>query len=138
MIPDTTQEYLKDLPLIEKFYNSYCYDINKHIVKRDNSDSKHKSLYIDTDFKYDFCDENLSIKTDFKDILNTIYVQNSLVLPNTKHDYSFETSKRLIKLLSSSEFIKIPKLYELYQTIESTITTDIDVDTKNTIIKKFR
>ena len=137
LIPDTTQEYLKDLPLIQKFYNSYCYDINKRIVKRDNSDSKHKSLYIDTDFKYDFCDENLSIKTDFKDILNTIYIQNSLVLPNTKHDYSFETSKRLIKLLSSSEYIKIPKLYELYQTIESTMTTDIDVDTKNTIIKNL-
>ena len=26
----------------------------------------------------------------------------NLVLPNIKHDYSFETSKRLIKLLSSS------------------------------------
>lgn len=137
LIPDTTQEYLKGKPLIEKFYDSYCYDINKHIVKRDNSDSKHKSLYIDTDFKYDFCDENLSIKTDFKDILNTIYVQNSLVLQNTKHDYSFETSKRLMKLLSSSDYIKIPKLYELYQTIESTITTDIDIDTKNTIIKNL-
>ena len=84
-----------------------------------------------------FVMKNLSIKTDFKDILNTIYVQNSLVLPNTKHDYSFETSKRLIKLLSSSEFIKIPKLYELYQTIESTMSTDLDIDTKNTIVKNL-
>lgn len=137
LIPDTTQEHLKDLPLIKKFYDSYCYDINKHIVKRDKSDSKYKSLYIDTDFKYDFCNENLSIKTDFKDILNTIYIQNRLVLHNTNYDYNFETSKRLIKILNSSEFIKIPKLYELYQNIEIYMSSDIDVDTKNSIIKNI-
>ena len=137
LIPTSVQEYLITLPIIKKFYDNYCYDINKKIIKRDNSISKYKSLYIDIDFKYDSCHENLSIKTSFRDIINIIYNQNRLKLPTFNTDFTYNIENRLLKLLKSGDFIKLPQLYELYQITKTYISTDIDNDTFIKIQKTF-
>ena len=90
--------------IIKKFYDSYCYDINKKIIKRDNSISKYKSLYIDIDFKYDLCHESLSIKTSFRDIINTIYNQNRLKLPTFNTNFTYNIENRLLKFLEKVNF----------------------------------
>jgi hypothetical protein len=130
-IPDLPQDNLKDLPIIDKFYKSYCYDINKKIIKRNSSEVLYKSLYLELDFRFDMCDENLSLETTFSDIINTIYKQNmfkNIFAPSiksrkydiyTKNDIDLFNKKnniedRLIRLLNIDEFKRLPNLYDLY------------------------
>ena len=130
-IPDLPQDNLKELPIIDKFYKSYCYDINKKIIKRNNPDILYKSLHIDLDFNFNMCHENLSLETSFIEIINTIYKQNmfkKIYKPliksrkydiYTKDDIDLFNNKnniedRLIKLLNIDDFKILPNLYNLY------------------------
>ena len=138
-IPDLPFDILKTQKIIEKFYDIYCYDINDKIIKKGNLDKYYRSIYIDSDFRYNPCKENLSISdTPFEVVLNKIYRQNkydviykSNINRRTNDIYSkrdvVDVNKinlietRLIDVLKMDEFKRIPILYEIFTTINGYI-----------------
>jgi len=143
-IPDLSFDLLKQQKNIEKFYDIYCYDINDKIIKKGNLDTYYRSSYIESDFRYNPCKENLSISdTPFDVALNKIYKQNkfkiiykSIINRRTNNIYSKKDivdfdkinliETRLIDVLKIDEFKRIPILYEILLTINGYIENDVD------------
>ena len=129
-------EFTKTHKIINKLYDVYCYDINDKIIKRGNLDTYYRSLYIETDFRYNPCKDNISISdTQFYEILNKIYMQNKFSViykPNinrrnndiySKDDIKNTDKKnlietRLIDVFNYGEFKNIPSIYNLLLTIK--------------------
>ena len=141
-IPDLQFDLLKKQKNIEKFYNIYCYDINDKIIKKGNLDVYYRSIYIESDFRYNPCKENLSISdTPFDVVLSKIYKQNKFniiyksLINRRIHDIYTKTDivdfnrknlieTRLIDVLKIDEFKRIPILYEILLTINGYIEND--------------
>jgi hypothetical protein len=79
VLPNEEYDDLNKDSLIKNIFNKYCYDINKKIILKTNTEKKLVSLYVDNDNNYNACVDSIKPSNEnFKTIIQKFHTQNRL------------------------------------------------------------